>query len=62
MAAAEAPASPDPTTMTENFLLFAGLMRAESILCFDHLDSIGPDGIFESGVVDFFALETFFFI
>ena len=50
VAAADPPANPDPTTIAVNLRLFAGLMRAESILCFSHFESMGPEGILDSGV------------
>jgi hypothetical protein len=47
VAAAEAPASPDPTTITEYFRLFAGLTSFMSNLCRVHFWSIGPGGTFD---------------
>src|SRR5690349_12902340 len=46
-AAAEAPASPLPTTMTSNFRLFAGLTSFKSNLCLSHFCATGPEGTFE---------------
>ena len=43
-----------------NFLLFAGLISAESILCLVHFESIEPEGILESGVVVLFLGLVFF--
>ena len=60
MAAAAPPAKPEPTTIAVNFLLFAGLISAESILCLVHFESIDPEGIFESGVVVLFLGLVFF--
>ncbi len=47
MAAARAPARPEPTTITEYFRLFAGLTSFMSNLCFVHFCSIGPAGTFD---------------
>src|SRR5262249_20050368 len=43
-AAAEPPARPVPTTITEYFRLFAGLTSFMSNLCFVHFSAIGPEG------------------
>jgi hypothetical protein len=40
--------SPDPTTSTSNFRLFAGLTSFISKWCRSHFFSIGPEGIFAS--------------
>jgi hypothetical protein len=45
VAAAEAPARPEPTTITVYFLLFAGFTSFISKRCFSHLRSMGPDGV-----------------
>src|SRR6187397_2449282 len=47
VAAALAPARPLPTTITEYFRLFAGLIRRDSNLCFSHFWSSGPEGMLE---------------
>ena len=44
-AAADAPANPEPTTITSKLLLFAGLTRATEDLYFSHFCSNGPSGI-----------------
>ena len=51
LAAADPPASPLPTTIRSNFRLLLGLTSLDSIRCFSHFFSSGPDGIFESNVV-----------
>jgi len=45
-AAAEAPASPEPTTMMVYFRLFAGLTSLISERCRSHFCSSGPPGVF----------------
>ena len=50
-AAADAPASPVPTTMTSNFLLLAGFTNFWSALYFVHFSASGPCGILEFSVV-----------
>ena len=45
--AADAPARPDPTTITEYFRLFAGLTSFISNLCRVHFPSSGPGGTFD---------------
>src|SRR5689334_8019102 len=47
VAAADAPASPEPTTMTVYFRLFAGFTSFISKRCFSHFRSSGPDGILD---------------
>src|SRR5690606_18395012 len=49
-AAAEAPARPDPTTITSNFRRLFGLTSFRSNLWLSHLSARGPAGIFESSV------------
>src|SRR3990172_11652226 len=44
LAAPEAPARPEPTTMTWWFRLFAGFTSFMSKRCFSHFFSNGPDG------------------
>src|SRR6266446_3293307 len=48
VAAADAPASPVPTTMTVNFRLFAGLTSFTLNLWLSHLSASGPSGTFAS--------------
>src|SRR5689334_19502066 len=48
LAAADAPASPEPTTMTVCFRLFAGFTSFISNRCRSHFRSSGPDGIFDA--------------
>src|SRR3972149_3572277 len=50
-AAADAPASPDPTTMTWNFRLLAGETRRRSARCRSHFASSGPAGILASSFI-----------
>jgi len=45
VAAADPPASPDPTIITEYFRLFAGFTSFISNLCRVHFCSMGPDGL-----------------
>src|SRR5215475_73926 len=47
VAAAEAPASPVPTTIMSNLRLLAGLTSFISCRYFVHFIPTGPDGIFE---------------
>src|SRR3954470_6028796 len=47
-AAAEAPASPVPTTMTSNLRLLPGLTSFISNLCWSQVFSIGPVGALET--------------
>src|SRR5260370_30436914 len=49
-AAAAAPASPEPTMMTECLRRFAGLTSFISKRDFSHFCSIGPDGILDSSI------------
>src|SRR5262249_40656735 len=51
VAAADAPASPLPTTITSNFRLFAGLTNFKSKRCLSHFCAIGPEGIFPSSCI-----------
>ena len=53
VAAAEEPASPEPTTMISILLLFAGLTRDTDDLYFDHLSPNGPSGILASKLIKF---------
>src|SRR5713226_5749905 len=48
VAAADAPASPLPTTMTSNFRLFAGFTSFMSKRCLSHFCASGPAGTWES--------------
>src|SRR6266478_7266110 len=56
-AAAEAPASPLPTTKISNFRLLFGLTSLDSLRCFRHFDSSGPDGTLELRVVSIALFE-----
>ena len=51
VAEAEAPANPVPTTITVCLRLLAGFTSFMSNLCFDHLSSSVPPGIFESSFI-----------
>ena len=51
VAAADAPARPEPTMMTSNFLLLAGFTSFMSKRCLSHMSWMGPDGIFESSCI-----------
>src|SRR3954470_21730951 len=51
-AAAEAPASPDPTTITLYLRLLAGFTSLSSNRCRSHRDSMGPDGLFDFNSID----------
>ena len=51
VAAAEAPANPDPTTRMWCFRLLAGLTSFISCRYFDHLKATGPEGVFASSVM-----------
>src|SRR5512146_2290644 len=53
LAAAEAPASPEPTTITVYFRLFAGFTSFISKRCFSHFRSSGPEGILERSSMAF---------
>ena len=52
-AAEDAPAKPEPTTMTSNFRLLAGLTSLMSNLYFSHLVLMSPGGILESSFMLF---------
>src|SRR5260370_27623570 len=52
VAAAEAPARPLPTTIISNFDRLFGATNFDSPRCLSHFLSSGPDGTFESRVVD----------
>src|SRR3989338_1846357 len=45
-AAADAPASPVPTTITSNLRLLVGLINFDSNRCLSHFSARGPEGIF----------------
>src|SRR5690348_3654440 len=52
VAAAEAPARPLPTTITSNFDRLFGATNFDSPRCLSHFLSSGPEGTFESRVID----------
>src|SRR5262249_26009768 len=56
-AAPEAPARPDPTTITVYFRLFAGLTSFISKRCFSHFFSMGPGGMFDRSSMSRFLLD-----
>src|SRR5689334_12786500 len=47
LAAAAPPASPEPTTITVYFRLFAGFTSFISNLCLLHFSTSGPEGVFD---------------